>query len=145
MPTKVLPRFLRAFGVSLHAFLAGIAAKSVDFFRVLYKSLATRVNHLQTLVINAFQESKEGSRFEIIIERDILPYFKALLAADEKVREVTVALVKSQVEETAARVLAVGASHSLRTNTGSSSTPLVCHRHPTNLWRKISAMTMIDM
>ena len=68
-------------------------------------------------------------------ERDILQYFKALLTVDnDKVHEVTVALVKSQVEETAAKILAIK-----QPDTASNcSTPLV--RYPVNIWRRVLAM-----
>lgn len=69
------------------------------------------------------------------LESEILPYFRALLATTDKVREVIVALVISQVEETAAKVLAVCSSAVTDSHQQHNIIKL-----PINLWRQILAI-----
>ena len=121
-------------------FLAGISAQNVEFYRLFYKLLASRVNHLQTEIIHEFESSNSTKNDMIYIERlvnEVFPYFKALLTVDPKVTQVTVALITSQVEETAAKVLAAGMKASA---TSTQTEPPLSDKHPTNLWRKVLAI-----
>lgn len=115
--------------------LAGITVKSVEFFRLYYKVLATKLHHLQATIIDEFGKNEDCKK-EICSEKfegNILQYFRALLTVDDKVHEVTMALVKSQVEETAAKILAITPD-----TVSNSSTPPI--KYPVNIWRKVLAM-----
>ena len=121
--------------------LAGIAAQSVDFFRFFYKALSHRVNQLQTELLEPGGGTESGvcpERFE----REAACYFRSLMAVNESVREVTVALVESQVEETAVKVLAVGMKTSGKCGSGDQCerfTPCSAAKLPFNLWRTVLA------
>ena len=79
------------------------------------------------------------------LEVEALRYFRSLMSVDERVREVTVALVESQVQETAAKVLATGMSGSTdgahsKVEGGSAAVGKQCAvKLPVNLWRKVLA------
>ena len=134
----------RFWALSPH-FLAGISAQSVDCYRLIYKLLSSRVNQLQTQVMQEFEKNRDtysDSVFSEELENEVLPHFRALLTTNDKVREVTVALVVAQVEETAAKVLAVGSKEApiLSTNTALNSQQPHTIKLPINLWRKILAI-----
>ena len=119
--------------------------------------LTSRVDQLQAKLMERESGPEEGEREKTErpegvcperFEREVLCYFRSLLAVDERVREVTVSLVESQVQETAARVLAAGmASQSEPTSltihgesSGQFPTPVSALKLPVNLWRKVLAL-----
>ena len=71
------------------------------------------------------------------LENDTLPHFQALFAVDPNVRDVTFALVTSQVEETAAKVLTVATFPTIPTTTSGSGGSGGVVKHPVNLWREV--------
>lgn len=129
--------------------LARTAAENLDFFRLLFKLLAARVNHLQTELLEKYKEvcgKMEPDEYLKRLDHEAIGYFMALVCVDERVREVTIDLVKSQVERTSSRTLAIGwmrtnkreeeseASTPVRTLTPS---PTTSTKLPVNLWRRI--------
>ena len=123
--------------------LASIGAQSLDFFRTYFKLLMSRVNQLQEEVVQEFESSRDTDQNKHVylekIKNDILPHLQALLNVDPKVKDVTTALVSSQVEETAAKVLAIGTSPPTTPgeSSGVTSGPLAA-KHPVNLWREVA-------
>lgn len=117
--------------------LAGISAQSVDFFRIYFQLLASRVNLLQAEVAQEFENGKDTEQTKHTylgrLGNEVLPYFRALLATNPNVRDVMVALVTSQVEETAARLLAV----SMNIVSSSATSESTAIKYPVNLWRKV--------
>lgn len=111
--------------------LATVSVQSVNFFRVYFELLASKVNQLQAEITREF-ETSEGTNTHTYtdkLEKEVLPHFEALLTVDPKVRDITVALVTSQIEETATKL----ALTSNTTLTGVSTAV----RYPVNLWRKV--------
>jgi hypothetical protein len=136
--TSIAERF---WSLSPHL-LASIAAQSLDFFRTYFKLLTSRVNKLQEDVVREFEnredtdQNKHTTHLEKL-ENDTLPHFQALFAVDPNVRDVTFALVTSQVEETAAKVLTVATFPTIPTTTSGSGGSGGVVKHPVNLWREV--------
>ena len=126
--------------------LAGVAAQSVDFFRLFYKMLVLRVNQIQLELLESFERDRDCTECDggylDRLEAEALCYFRALMSVDERVREITVALVDSQVQETAAKILTVGITSCPADSTSSvglqSSECSI--KLPANLWRKVLAI-----
>ena len=124
--------------------LASVAAQSLDFFRLLYRELSLRVNQLQTELLEKFEKDRntETGVYLDRLEAEVLWYFRALTTVDERVKEITVALVETQVQETAAKVLGIGMTSSPE-DSGSTTAGLSSEcpvKLPTNLWRKVLAI-----
>lgn len=111
--------------------LANISAQSVTFFCMYFKFLASKVNQLQDEVVRHFEDSTQQLQHTYWdkLEKETLPHFRGLLTADSNVRDITVALVSSQIEETAAKL-----SLTSTTVFTSESTAV---RYPVNLWRRV--------
>ena len=126
--------------------LAGVATQSVDFFRLFYKMLVLRVNQIQSELLESFERDRDCTECDggylDRLEAEALCYFRALMSVDERVREITVALVDSQVQETAAKILTVGITSCPADSTSSvglqSSECSI--KLPANLWRKVLAI-----
>ena len=129
--------------------LASIAAQSVDFFRLFYKMLARRVNQIESELLERFEKDRDsGGDYVDRLETEALCYFRALMSVNERVREVTVALVDRQVQETATKVLAVGTASCCPQDSGtseqnsdntllSSAASQSFAKLPVNLWREV--------
>lgn len=111
--------------------LASVSAQNVNFFCIYFKLLASKVNQLQDGIVQEFEDPTQQLQHTYLdqLEKEALPHFRGLLAASSNVRDITVALVSSQMEETAAKL-----SLTSKTVFTSESTAV---RYPVNLWRKV--------
>ena len=118
--------------------LASVSAKHLEFFRVYFELLTSRVSQLQAEVTREFQDQGTQQRCSEGLEIGVLPYFRALVAAaaDPNVRDVTLALVTLQVEQTALQLVSVGMTCSRGTHSGAIPQPKGI-KYPANLWRKV--------
>lgn len=90
---------------------------------------------LQTQATEDFQngiwtETREQCVGRLLTE--VVPHFKALVAAGPNVRDITLSLVRSQAEETMPIVLAVGLGC-----TRPSTAVAGQREYPMNLWREV--------
>lgn len=111
--------------------LASVSAQNVNFFCIYFKMLASKVDRLQDEVVQEFEDPTQQLQHTYLdkLEKEALPHFRGLLAASSNVRDITVALVASQIEETAAKL-------SLTSSTAFTSESTAI-RYPVNLWRKV--------
>ena len=117
--------------------LASVSAKHLEFFRAYFELLTSRVSQLQAEVTREFQDQGTQQHCSEGLEIGVLPYFRALAAAaDPNVRDITLALVTSQVEQTALQLVAVGMTCSRGTHSGAIAQPKGI-KYPANLWRKV--------
>ena len=116
--------------------LANVSAKHLEFFRVYFELLTSRISQLQAEVTREFQDQGTQQHCSEGLEIGVLPYFRALVAADPNVRDITLALMTSQVEQTALQLLAVGVTCSRGTHSGAIAQPKGIE-YPANLWRKV--------
>ena len=110
--------------------------------------LVLRVNQIQTELLESFERDRDctectGVGYLDRLEAEALCYFRALMSVDERVREITVALVDSQVQETAAKILTIGIT-SCPADSLELPSPSVglqsSIKLPPNLWRNVLAI-----
>ena len=95
---------------------------------------------LQTQATEDFQNGVWAETKQQCVGRlwaEVVPHFKALVAAGPNVRDITLSLVGSRAEETMPVVLAVGLSCTRSSTTCSSAAVAGQRGYPMNLWRQL--------
>jgi len=101
--------------------------------------LTTVMEKLQTQATEDFQNGVWAETKQQCVGRlwaEVVPHFKALVAAGPNVRDITLSLVRSRAEETMPAVLSVGLSCT-RASTTCSSAVGGQRENPMNLWRQL--------